>query len=348
MYRPRFIISNKINNELLEIERARGFLDAAKLKGDWIKEMQSAALILEAHHSTHIEGTQLTLSDAQKILAGKHVEGVRPDDRQELMNYKEAMDFVSEYLDIRSEITEDIIKGIHKILVKDVRGGSLEPGCYRKVQNYVVNSITGEIIYTPPSSEEVPALMKEFMEWLNKEKDVSPVLMAGVAQHRFVDIHPFLDGNGRTARVLCTLILYQKGYDFKRLFSLSEFYDKNRREYYDSIQSVRETGMDMTVWLEYFVRGLKNQMLEVRSKGEVAIRKEVVIERAQGLNLNDRQQKILMYLHDEKRASVDAIEKRFNFVRRTIQRDLSKMIELGFVKEVAKGKTDPTKYYELL
>lgn len=333
---------------MLEIERARGFLDAAKLKGDWIKEMQSAALILEAHHSTHIEGTQLTLSDAQKILAGKHVEGVRPDDRQELMNYKDAMDFVSEYLDIRSEITEDIIKGIHKILVKDVRGGSLEPGCYRKVQNYVVNSITGEIIYTPPSSEEVPALMKEFMEWLNKEKDVSPVLMAGVAQHRFVDIHPFLDGNGRTARVLCTLILYQKGYDFKRLFSLSEFYDKNRREYYDSIQSVRETGMDMTVWLEYFVRGLKNQMLEVRSKGEVVIRKEVVIERAQGLNLNDRQQKILMYLHDEKRASVDAIEKRFNFVRRTIQRDLSKMIELGFVKEVAKSKTDPTKYYELL
>ena len=106
--------------------------------------------------------------------------------------------------------------------------------------------------------------------------------------------------------------------------------------------------MDMTVWLEYFVRGLKNQMLEVRSKGEAVIRKEVVIERAQGLNLNDRQQKILMYLHDEKRTSVDDIEKRFNFVRRTIQRDLSKMIELGFVKEVAKSKTDPTKYYELL
>lgn len=348
MYRPRFIITNKINNELLEIERARGFLDAAQLKGDWIKEMQSAALILEAHHSTHIEGTQLTLSDAQKIFAGKHVEGVRPDDRQELMNYKDAMDFVSEYLDVKSEITEDVIKGIHKILVKDVRGGSLEPGCYRKVQNYVVNSITGNIIYTPPSSEEVPALMKEFLEWLNNEKDISPVLIAGVAQHRFVDIHPFLDGNGRTARVLCTLILYQKGYDFKRLFSLSEFYDKNRREYYDSIQSVRETGMDMTVWLEYFVRGLKNQMLEVRSKGEVVIRKEVVIARAEGLNLNDRQRKILMYLLDEKRASVDDIEKMFNFVRRTIQRDLSKMIELGFVKEVAKSKTDPTKHYELL
>jgi Fic family protein len=348
VFRPKFTITNRINNALLEIERARGFLDAAKLKDDWIKEMQSEALILEAHHSTHIEGTQLTLSQAQRILMGEEVKGIRPDDRQELLNYKEAMDFVSEYLDKKSEITEELIKEIHRVLVKGVRGGTLEPGCYRKLQNYMVNSLTREIIYTPPPSEEVPALMKEFVEWLNKEKDISPILMAGAAQHRFVDIHPFLDGNGRTARVLCTLILYQNGYDFKRLFSLSEFYDKNRREYYHAIQSVRDKNMDMTPWLEYFVEGLKNQMLEVKNKGEVAIRKEVVIERAERLNLNDRQRKILMYLLEEKRGSVDEIGRKFNFVRRTIQRDLSKMVELGLVKEVAKSKTDPTKYYELL
>ncbi len=296
----------------LRYEKSNGFKldsDAAKLNGDWIKEMQSAALILEAHHSTHIEGTQLTLSDAQKILAGKHVEGVRPDDRQELMNYKDAMDFVSEYLDIRSEITEDIIKGIHRILVKDVRGGSLEPGCYRK-----------------------------FMEWLNKEKDVSPVLMAGVAQHRFVDIHPFLDGNGRTARVLCTLILYQKGYDFKRLFSLSEFYDKNRREYYDSIQSVRETGMDMTVWLEYFVRGLKNQMLEVRSKGEVAIRKEIMIEKAIRAELNDRQKKALYYLMDNPAISRSEYVKLCKVSIRSANYDLVQMEKLGFIGKSGVGR----------
>lgn len=338
MYSPRFIITNKINNELLEIERARGFLDAAQLKGEWIKEMQSAALILEAHHSTHIEGTQLTLSDAQKIFAGKHVEGVRPDDRQELINYKEAMDFVSEYLDVQSEITEDVIKGIHKRLVKEVRGGSLEPGCYRKVQNYVVNSITGVIIYTPPSSQEVPTLMKEFVLWLNNEKDISPVLMAGVAQHRFVDIHPFLDGNGRTARVLCTLILYQKGYDFKRLFSLSEFYDKNRREYYDSIQSVREAGMNMTVWLEYFVRGLKNQMLEVRRKGEVVIRKEIIIEKAIRAGLNDRQKKALDYIGKKGRITNKEYVELNNLSRETAKRDLSDLAEKGILKVVGKGR----------
>jgi Fic family protein len=346
--KPKFTITNKINNALLDIERARGFLDAAKLKEEWIKEMQSGALILEAHHSTHIEGTRLTLMQAQKILAGKPVKGIRPDDRQELLNYRDAMDFVSGYLDKESEITEELIKEIHRTLVKDVRGGILEPGRYRKVQNYVVNSLTGEIIYTPPPPEEVPGLMKEFVDWLNREKNISLILLAGVAQHRFVDIHPFLDGNGRTARVLCTLILYKNGYDFKRLFSLSEYYDKNRGEYYTAIQSVRAKDMDMTEWLEYFVDGLKNQMLEVKDKGELAIKKEIVVEKAKKLNLNQRQRRILVYLLEKKKVSVDEIRQKFNFVRRTIQRDLSRLVELGLSKEMAKSKTDPTKYYEPL
>lgn len=338
MYRPKFIITNKINNDLLEIERARGFLDAAQLKGEWIRDMQSAALILEAHHSTHIEGTELTLSEAQNILAGKTVKGVRPDDRQELLNYKDAIDFVSEYLDSKSKITEEIIKDIHRILVKDVRGGSLEPGSYRKVQNYVANSLTGETIYKPPASGEVPALMKEFVEWLNMEKDISAIMVAGVAQHRFVDIHPFLDGNGRTARVLCTLILYQKGYDFKRLFSLSEYYDKNRREYYDAIQLVRVSGLDMTSWLEYFVRGLKNQMLGVRTKGEEVIKKDIIIENAVRAGLNDRQKNALIYLMEKQNITRAEYVKLNDVSIRTANYDLEVMEKLGFIERTGVGR----------
>lgn len=348
MFKPKFIITNKINNSLLEIERARGFLEAAKLKEEWIKEMQSEAIILESHHSTHIEGTQLTLKQAREILAGKSLRGIRKDDRQELLNYKKAMDFVAEYLGKKSEIIEDLIKKIHRILVKDVRGGSLEPGRYRRVQNYVVNSLTGEIIYTPPPPSKVPKLMREFVRWLNEETGISPVLIAGIAQYQFVDIHPFLDGNGRTARLLCTLILYQNGYDFKRLFSLSEYYDKDRPSYYNAIQSVRNNDMDMTYWLEYFTEGLKNQLIEVKTKGEIAIKKEVILEKAKRVNLNQRQQEILLYLVEEGRVSVEKIVRRFNWVRRTVQRDLVKLVNLGFIKEMAKSKTDPTKYYELL
>jgi len=348
VFTPKFTITNKINNALLEIERARGFLDATKLKNDWIFQMQSEALILEAHHSTHIEGTQLTLDQAHKILTGELVDNVRPDDRQELLNYKEAMEFVSEYLDKKSGITEGLIKNVHHILVKDVRGGTLEPGQYRKVQNYVVNTGTGEIIYTPPSPEEVPGLMKEFVEWLNNLGDVPPVLVAGIAQHKFVDIHPFLDGNGRTARVLCTLLLYLNGYDFKRLFSISEFYDTNRPVYYRAIQSVRQDKMDLTPWLEYFIDGLKVQMMEVKDKGEKAIKKEIIMQKAVQIGLNERQQNIMLNLLENKKASVDEIKQQFDLVRRTVQRDFAVLVDAGLVKEVAKSKTDPTRYYELL
>lgn len=342
MLTPRFTITNHINNILLEIERARGFLDAAKLKDEWIKEMQSEALILEAHYSTHIEGTQLTLSQAQKILTGEPVEGVRPDDRQELLNYRDAMDFVSEYLHKKSEITEELVKEIHRILVKDVRGGALEPGRYREIQNYVASSLTGEIIYTPPPPEEVPLLMGEFVEWLNAEIDISLVLVAGIAQYKFVDVHPFLDGNGRTARVLCTLILYQNGYDFKRLFSLSEYYDKSRREYYDAVQSVRDSNMDMTRWLEYFVNGLKNQMLEVRSRGESAIRKDVLLERAMKQDLNERQKKALIYLADNPHISRAKYVELYKISPRTADYDLAELGKLGFIERAGIGRA--TKY----
>ena len=146
MFKPRFKYTHRINNNLLEIERARGFLEAAQLKDKWVKEIQSEALIVETHHSTHIEGTNLTFSQAKRILTGKEVIGIHPDDRKELLNYKEAMDFVSRYLGKKDPITEGLIREIHKMLVKGVRGNSALPGIYRKIQNYIVDAIDNKIL----------------------------------------------------------------------------------------------------------------------------------------------------------------------------------------------------------
>ena len=348
MFRPRYTITDRMNRALLEIERARGFLDAANLKEEWLEGKRVDAMVLEAHHSTHIEGTRITLPQAERILAGEEVEGVDRDDRQELLNYREAMDFVSEYLGELTDVTEGLVRQIHGILVKDVRGGSLEPGTYRTVQNYVGNVVTGEIIYTPPPPEDVPARMGELVGWLNRAKGMSPVLVAGVAQHAFVDIHPFLDGNGRTARVLCTLILYQNGYDFQRLFSLSQFYDTERQEYYDAIQQVREADGDLTGWLEYFCEGLAGQLMGVKSIGGAVLRRDAVMAKADELGLNERQRKVLLHVVDHGQASVDDVVRRFDLVRRTVQRDLAMMVEEGLLTEVASSKTDPTKVYQLL
>ena len=132
-FSPKFNITNSITAALTKIERARGFLEAAKLSKDWIADMQNRALVLEAHHSTHIEGTHLTLEQSEKLLAGKKVAGVDPDDAKELLNYRKAFDFVSEYLDGGGPVTEGLIREIHKHLVMGVRGDKTEPGQYRKV-----------------------------------------------------------------------------------------------------------------------------------------------------------------------------------------------------------------------
>jgi Fic family protein len=347
-FSPKYTITPRINKALVEIERVRGFLDAVKLKDDWIADMQKKALILESHHSTHIEGTALNLEQAKSILEGKKVKGVNRDDEKELLNYKKAMDFISKYLGKDDPISEGIVREVHKILVKGVRGENADPGNYRKIQNYVVNSRTREVIYIPPGALDVPYLMREFVEWINKVEDVSPILVAGIAQFQFVHIHPFIDGNGRTARLLSTLILYKTGYDFKRLFTISEYYDKDRPAYYQAIQTVRKNNMDMTTWLEYVVDGLRSQMAEIQTKGEQLIKQDSQLQKLKRIGLNKRQEKAVKHLIIKGTLSVNEYQTVASCIRRTAQRDLEDLIEKKVVKIVAKNPTDPTKHYVLL
>ncbi|MEA1927427.1 MAG: Fic family protein [Candidatus Auribacterota bacterium] len=328
-FHPKFTITNAITAALTHIERACGFIDAATLSEDWIRQMGEQALIIEAHHSTHIEGTRLTLEQSERLWAGEDILEADPDDVRELLNYRRAFDFVSEYLNSGAPVTEGMIREIHKRLVEGVRGGEAAPGDYRTIQNYIVNSVTGETIYTPPPAYDVPIMMTEMVDWLNCDKDVHSVLISGIAQFQLVHIHPFLDGNGRTARLLSTLCLYRSGYDFKRLFTISEYYDRNRSAFYRSIQSVREQDMDMTIWLEYFVDGLATQMRETVERGKQAMRTDLIVGRHE---LNERQAKALRFLldHDEMRLQdLEALCSKVN--RRTLQRDLQKMEKLDII-----------------
>jgi Fic family protein len=326
-FNPKFNITTKINKALVEIERVRGFLDAVKLKDDWIADMQKKALILESHHSTHIEGTALSLEQAKSILEGGKVKGVNRDDERELLNYKKAMDFISKYLGKDDPVSGGIVRELHKILVKGVRGENADPGNYRKIQNYVVNSRTREVVYTPPAPLDVPHLMREFTEWVSKAEDVSPILVAGIAQFQFVHIHPFIDGNGRTARLLSTLILYKTGYDFKRLFTISEYYDKDRPSYYQAIQTVRKNNMDMTAWLEYFVDGLRSQMEEIQDKGKKVVIADKAVAMLKELGLNARQEKIVRYLVLNEQIDNEQCQKLCKSIKRTATRDLTALVE---------------------
>ena len=337
---PLYRITNRVTAGLTQIERARGFLEAARLSEDWLSTMRSRALLLEAHHTTHIEGTRLTLEQAERLLAGETVTGTDPDDARELLNYRDAFEFVSGCLNEGGPMTEGLIREIHQRLVAGVRGGSARPGEYRRVQNYVVNSVTRQVIYTPPPPQDVAPMMAELVAWLNTASDAHPVLTSGVAQFQLVHIRPFMDGNGRTSRLLSTLCLYRTGYDFKRLFSISEFYDRDRLAFYAAIQGVRDQGMDLTGWLEYFVEGLATQMDEVTERGKRAIRADVL---AKQHGLNARQTAALRFLLEHGNMTIQDYEALCpQSHRRSLQRDLRGLLEEGLV--TTSGATNQLEY----
>lgn len=230
--------------------------------------------------------------------------------------------------------------------MEGVKGGSAAPGEYRKIQNFVVNSVTGEKIYTPPPAHDVPIMMAELVKYLNSETETHLALVSGIAQFQLVHIHPFLDGNGRTSRLLSTLCLYRAGYDFKRLFTISEYYDRGRPAFYRAIQSVRESDMDMTGWLEYFIEGLTTQLAEVRARGEQAIQRDVM---AKQHNLSARQALALSHILVHGSLNIQDFERLCPRVtRRTLQRDLKFLIDKDLVAEKATSPTDPTKQYILV
>lgn len=331
---PRFSITNAITAGLTAIERARGFLEAATLSDEWVARMSQRALLLEAHHTTHIEGTHLTIEQAERLWAGAAVKEAAPDDARELLNYRDAFNLVSSYLSSGEPITETLIREIHRRLVEGVRGGEGQPGTYRAVQNFVASSKTREIIYTPPPPADVPPLMRELVDWLQAESAVHPVLVAGVAQFQLVHVHPFVDGNGRTSRLLSTLCLYRAGYDFKRLFTLSEFYDRDRARFYRALQEVRERGLDLTGWLEYFVDGLATQLAEVKARGEAAIRRDVLVR---AHRLNERQARAVEHLLTTGSLDIRTFEALCQDLsppvsRRTLQRDLAALEARGLLR----------------
>ena len=343
---PKFTITNAITMALTQIERTRGFLDAATLSEDWLRAMGRRALLLEAHHTTHIEGTRLTLEQAEMLFDGKAVPDSDPDEVRELLNYRQAFDLVADYLGSGQPITEGLIREIHRHLVVGVRGNAAKPGEYRLVQNYVAHSETQQIIYTPPPPQDVPDLMRELVHWLNETTDIHPVLVSGIAQFQLVHIHPFVDGNGRTSRLLSTLCLYRAGYDFKRIFTISEYYDRDRLAFYKAIQGVRDSGMDMTAWLEYFTEGLATQMREVTQRGQQAIKRDVFVKHFQ---LNVRQAAAVDLMIEQGKIAISELERCFsNVSRRTLQRDIKQLIEKGVCNESASSTTDPTKTYALI
>ena len=146
-----------------------------------------------------------------------------------------------------------------------MRGKRRGPAAYRDGQNVIHEAATGRLVYLPPEASEVPSLMHQLVGWMHQaERDRTPVvLVAALAHYQFVTIHPYYDGNGRTARLLATFLLHRGGYGLGGIFSLEEYHSRDIEAYYRALEVgghhnyyMGRSEADLTDWIEYFVRTL--------------------------------------------------------------------------------------------
>jgi len=345
MFKPNFKITNKIINHIADISAARELILNAPLLPQWEVKLRKEAIVKMAHHSTSIEGNPLTLEQVMNLLAGKEIAAWEKDKR-EVLNYVKVL----EYIDRLGEegvkhISEKIILKIHQLTTEGILSEG-QSGCYRNVPVAVVDGYR-RVIFQPPTKNKVPDLMKDFVSWLNSNQahELYPVLLSGISHYEFVRIHPFVDGNGRTARALATLILYLKGFDTKRFFALDDYYNEDRGRYYAALQTVDKKTLDITLWLEYFCEGVALSMNRVKDAVlELSFDRRAKEKRGQ-IFLDERQRKVLKHLQTNSRISISEIQEMFNISREMANRVIRVLLEQDLIARRGRGKAT---YYELL
>ncbi len=338
MFKPKYSITHEILTNLIKTAEAKALLDNAYLVPKWEVALRKEALIKNAHASTAIEGNPLSLEQVSELAMGRDVMATGKA-KAEVLNYLKVLQALPELAE-HDKITEKVILKVHKLLTKDVLENPADSGVYRNRQVVIGNRLTGVVTFRPPDTGDVPRLMKEFVKWLNGKDaaDTNPVLAAGITHYEFVRIHPFIDGNGRTARALASLILYERGFDTKGLFALDDYYDSDRQAYYRALQSVDSKTLDITEWLKYFTYGVAMQIGMVKEK-VLSISSDLKRKQLKGqIALTERQMKIVERINNAGFITNRSIREMFKLSDEAALKELKKLLAAGVIRSEGKGR----------
>ncbi len=278
MFIPQFHITPAITKALMSAEADRQAILELPIDVEMLASLRETARLVATHYSTQIEGNRLTQIQVQQTLAGARFFG-RERDATEVRNYYRAIEEVERLAQRSERLTEVNIQHIHGL----VMDGRPSPTPYRDGQNVIRDSLSGDIVYLPPEAKDVPALMAGLVTWINQaleQGELPAPIVAALAHYQFATIHPYYDGNGRTARLLTTLILHRSGYGLKGIYSLEEYYAQNLPGYYEALSVgashnyyFGRAEADTTGFVAYFCLGMAASFAAVRSQAVQAARR---------------------------------------------------------------------------
>lgn len=296
------------------------------------------ALIDEAFNSSVIEGAFSTKRRTKEMIE-KHL---APSNKSEIMimNNYHALLYIVDHLN--EPLNENIILSIYRILTKDTLDKDDIVEKYRTDAVYVWDTKSNKITYTAPPDEQVQDLMNSLLSFINSDNNFHPVIKACIIHFYFVYIHPFFDGNGRTARAISYMYLLQNGYEFFKFFSISSVINEEKNHYYNAIENTELYGSDMTYFIKYYssmiVRSISKIKLNFKKEFGRKLIKDTLDK--SGIILDKRQVKAVNHFItvDKNFITIEEYKKKFKISYETARTDLLELETLGFFKKSKNGK----------
>jgi Fic family protein len=271
VFAPNLTITPTTATALMAIEADRQAILELPINLEVLAGLRETARLVATHYSTQIEGNRLTQAQVAEAIRGAHFPG-RERDEAEVRNYYRALEHVEALAGTDGRIDEVEVRRIHGLVWE----GRPVPTPYRPGQNVIRDAASGAVVYMPPEADDVPGLMADLVDWLNRQlvtHQLPAPLVGAVTHYQFATIHPYYDGNGRTARLLTTLLLHRAGYGLKGIYSLDEHYARDLAAYYAALTVgpshnyyMGRAEADISGFVEFFCESMADALGAIRSR----------------------------------------------------------------------------------
>lgn len=334
----KVFLNNKLLNSIIEIEKNKTILENTKVPIELSNKFRKNTRKRSSYASNAIEGNPLSYQQAENAIESKNRHFLKPE--QEIRNYYLALEYLSKELERKTPFSIELLLKVQKQIVfgesKDKIGlrGPMPPG----VLFAVYDSNTGNPEYIPPEYNDIPKLLEELVNYINNSDD-HPIIKAAILHYQLVTIHPFEDGNGRTARIMSNYILSYYGYGFKEIGSLEEYFSFDLDEYYSSLQmglpvlyyDGRDNPPHPEIWINYFIKVFSLYASKVT---EIATNSVNNNEKERINQLSSKAKALLDYITKEKILEFSPIKlaKAFDVSNRTIINWCIELCNNGYLK----------------